>query len=146
MDVLIVESAPTHLIKAALAVDEDCETIQDTHPYIFPSRSHYEILPMYAPCEVPLTNMNVPLDGSIMSVGILNLLSTSLGAITLSSPDPVVAPSIDPNYYATEVDRVVMRYAIRRVVSAFETSEAQAAVAGEVLLPHSWMEVSSTEG
>ena len=87
---------------------------------------------MYAPTEVPLRNMNIPLDGSIISIGILNLLPTSRGTLTLASTDPEADPLIDPNYYATHFDRAVLRAAMRRNMSAFETPEAQAVVAEEV--------------
>ena len=136
-DVMIAESAPVPALKAALMMDEGKEAISDDHLHIFPPRSHYEILPMYAPTEVPLSNMDVPYDGSIMSVGILNLLPTSRGTITLASTDPDADPLIDPNYFTTETDRVVLRAAIRRVVCAFETPEAQEVIEAEVLPPPS---------
>ena len=130
-DYIIVESAPTDAIKAALV--EDGETsVDDHHPLVFPPRSHYEILPLYAPTEVPLTDMNIPLDGSIMSVGIINLLPTSLGTVSIASADPTEDPLIDPNYYATNVDRVILRAALRRNMGAFETPEAQSAIEAEI--------------
>lgn len=87
---------------------------------------------MYAPTEVPLTDLNIPLAGSIISIGIIGLLPTSRGSITLASTDPASDPLQDPNYYATEFDRVVLRAAMRRNMAAFETAEGQAVVAEEV--------------
>ena len=132
-DYIIAESAPTPTVKHALEADSpDQAPITDDHPYLYPPRSHYEILPMYAPTEVPLTDMNIPLNGSIISIGIIGLLPTSRGSVTLASTDPTQDPLIDPNYYATHVDRAVLRAALRRNISAFETAEAQAVVAEEV--------------
>ena len=131
-DYIIAESVPNSVIKSALQVDFPEHSVTDNHPHLFPPRSHYEILPMYAPTEVPLTNMNIPLDGSIISIGIINLLPTSRGSITLTSTDPAAAPLFDPNYYATHTDRAVMRAAMRRNMSAFETPEGQAIIVEEV--------------
>ena len=131
-DYIIAESAPNAVIKSALQVDFPEDSVTDNHPHLLPPRSHYEILPMYAPTEVPLTNMNIPLDGSIISIGIINLLPTSRGSIALSSTDPAADPLFNPNYYATHTDRAVMRAAMRRNMSAFETPEGQAIIVEEV--------------
>ena len=137
-DYIIVEPAPTDLLKKALEQDVASSSnipIPDTHPHIFPPRSHYEILPMYAPTIVPFQDLDIPLDGSIISIGILNLLPTSRGTITLTSVDPSVDPAIDPNYYATKADHVILRAAVRRNVAAFETPQAQEIVKEEVVPP-----------
>ncbi|KAL8702859.1 MAG: hypothetical protein Q9201_003972 [Fulgogasparrea decipioides] len=131
-DYIIAESAPSSTLKHALQLDSPDQSITDNHPSLSPPRSHYEILPMYAPTEVPLTNMNIPLDGSIISIGILNLLPTSRGRLALASTNPVADPLIDPNYYSTQFDRAVLRAAMRRNMAAFETPEGQAVVAEEI--------------
>ena len=51
----------------------------------------------------------------------------------LRSADPSADPLIDPNYYATEADRVVIREGMRLAMRALETSEDQAIVDGEVV-------------
>lgn len=51
----------------------------------------------------------------------------------LRSADPSADPLIDPNYYATEADHVVIREGIRLAMRALETSEGQAIVDGEVV-------------
>ena len=128
---VLTESAPSDLVKKAL--EADGETVSDEHPQIYPSRSHYEIIPFYAATEIPLTGMNVPLDGTILSVGIINLLPTSRGSVTLNSADPTADPAVDPNYYATETDRAILRAAIRRNMLAFETERGREVVAAEFL-------------
>lgn len=92
-----------------------------------------QLLPIYAPTEAPLTDLNIPFDGTCITVGELNLLPTSRGSVKLASSDPTADPLIDPNYYATEADRVVVRQAIRHTMRAFETPEGQQVVEGEVI-------------
>lgn len=60
----------------------------------------------------------------------------------LASADPLADPLIDPNYYATEADRVVIREGIRLAMSALETSEGQAIVDYEVV-PEGLMSLTS---
>lgn len=78
-----------------------------------------------------MTDINAPFDGSIITTGILNVLPTSRGRLTLPSLDPTADPLIDPNYYATEVDRAVLRYALRRNLAAMETPAGQSMIEGE---------------
>jgi len=92
-----------------------------------------QLLPIYAPTEAPMTNLNIPFDGTCITVGELNLLPTSRGSVKLASADPSVDPLIDPNYFATEADRVVVRQAMRHTMRAFETPEGQTIVEGEVV-------------
>lgn len=133
-DYIIAESAPSSLLAPTLSKDDPSTSSSDlsTHPHLFPPRSHYEILPMYAPTEVPLTNMNIPLDSSIISIGILNLLPTSRGSVTLATTSPTDPPLIDPNYYTTETDRCIMRAALRRNIAAFSSPAAKEVVKEEV--------------
>ena len=131
-DYIIAESAPISALKHALQLDSPDQSVTGTDPCLFPPRSHYEILPMYAPTEVPLTNMNIPLDGSVISIGIIGLLPTSRGSVTLASTNPKEDPLINPNYYATHFDRAVLRAAMRRKMTAFETPEGQAVIVEEI--------------
>ena len=66
-------------------------------------------------------------------MGTLNLLPTSRGSVRLASADPSADPLIDPNYYATEADRVVLREGMRLAMRALETPEGQAIVDEEVV-------------
>lgn len=75
--------------------------------------------------------MNVPFDGTILTVGVLNMLPTSRGTLTLASRDPTADPLIDPNYYDTEVDRCILRCALRRNIAAMETEAGQSMIQEE---------------
>ena len=50
----------------------------------------------------------------------------------LASTDPAADPLIDPNYFATEADRVVMRAGMRLAMRATETPEGKEAIESEV--------------
>lgn len=84
-----------------------------------------QIVPIYTLTEAPHTDMNVPFDGTCVTLGTLNLLPTSRGSVRLASTDPADDPLIDPNYYATEADHVVMRAGIRLASSAVEPKTGQ---------------------
>jgi choline dehydrogenase-like flavoprotein len=91
------------------------------------------MLPIYAPTEAPLTDLNIPFDGTCLTIGTLNLLPTSRGSVTIASTDPSADPLIDPKYYATEADRIVLRHGMRLAMRAIETSEGQSFIEHEVV-------------
>lgn len=101
-------------------------------------RAHIETLIVYAPAGAPIQGANVPLDGSHISTCVLSMNPTSRGSITLSSSNPGDPPVIDPNYYATESDRVMLRSGIQqamKVVSSLKTKDGRTIVAGETPPP-----------
>ena len=60
------------------------------------------------------------------------LLPSSRGTVTLASKNPANAPVLDPNYYATEADRYVMRTGLRGLAKMLlETEEGQLIVESE---------------
>ena len=78
--------------------------------------------------------LEIPLDGKTIMTYCMGCLPTSRGHVTISSDNPSDAPVIDPNYYATEVDRLVMREGWRTMSKAiFETSAGQGLVKAEIL-------------
>lgn len=109
----------------------DGMTNVESDAHLKPTRGHIEILPLYAPTEAPHTGLNAPFDGTLFTVGTLNLLPTSRGSVKLASADPAADPLIDPNYFATETDRVVMREGMRLAMRAMETPAGQQMVAEE---------------
>ncbi|KAJ5591279.1 GMC oxidoreductase [Penicillium hetheringtonii] len=83
-----------------------------------------ETLNVYAPAGAMHADMDIPFDGLHISTPVLGMLPTSRGSISLSSNDPTTSPRIDPNYYATEVDRAIMRSGIRQALQVFQESAA----------------------
>jgi choline dehydrogenase-like flavoprotein len=127
---VVTANAPKDKLKAAM-IKDGMTDVDDSHPHLAPTRGHIEILPIYAPTEAPYTGLNVPFDGTCITVGTLNLLPTSRGSVRLASADPAADPLIDPNYYATEADRVVMREGVRLAMRAMESPEGQQIVDSE---------------
>ncbi|KAE8450823.1 hypothetical protein EG329_005736 [Mollisiaceae sp. DMI_Dod_QoI] len=139
-DWLISEHAPDEQVKSALQADGD---VQDQHGLLKSGRCHTESIVAYGPGGFSFIGVNIPLDGTFMSATVIGTLPTSRGSITISSGDPAAAPIIDPNFYATESDRVAMRYGMRRIMQFFQdTPEGQAMVVEE-LPPDGFKKLSS---
>lgn len=130
-DWVVSEEAPSEQMRAALKADG--EAVNEHHPLLHPARCHTETLIVYAPAGAPVAGVNVPLDGTHIASAVLGMLPTSRGSITIASSDPSSPPVIDPNYYATEADRVALRAGLRQVMRVLqETSEGRAIVESEV--------------
>jgi choline dehydrogenase-like flavoprotein len=113
LDFIITQTVPYEGLKSALATDEG-GMVSDEHPLLSPRRSHMEAFVLYAGANKsePL----IPMDGIHVSTSVVILLPTWRGSITLASTDPATSPLIDPNYYATEADRYVMRTSLKKVM------------------------------
>lgn len=62
---------------------------------------------------------------------------TSRGTITIESKDPKVAPLLDPNFFATEVDKAVWRHSLRKITALMtgNTALGRDVVSGETPFP-----------
>ena len=69
-----------------------------------------------------MADMDIPFDGTHIASCVMMLLPTSRGQVTLATADSQDAPVIDPNYLGSEVDRVIIREGVRRMLTAAETS------------------------
>ncbi|KAF9886875.1 hypothetical protein FE257_010998 [Aspergillus nanangensis] len=132
----VTVQAPRDDLVRALKADGEPADGDDDHPYLAADFCHSETLVVYAPAGAAISGVNVPMDGSHIASAVLGLVPTSRGSITLASADPNLPPRIDPNYYATEVDRAVLRAGIRQVTKLLtETPEGRDIVASEVPRP-----------
>ncbi|OSX60725.1 hypothetical protein POSPLADRAFT_1048097 [Postia placenta MAD-698-R-SB12] len=68
---------------------------------------------------------------------VIILRPTSTGTVRLASSDPLADPLVDPNYYATEHDRAVLRQGIRFTLRLHEQLVAQDYPAHPYLVPTS---------
>lgn len=128
LDWIVTHTVPHEGLKRALAVDE--EGVDDLHPLLSPPRSHIESFLVYV--GVNESNPVIPMDGSHVVTSAFGLLPTSRGTVNLASSDPAAAPLIDPNYYATEADRYVLRTGLRKIIEVLlNTKEGQAFIEGE---------------
>jgi choline dehydrogenase-like flavoprotein len=128
LDFVATQTVPAAGLKAALEKDEGA--VSDNHPLLHPPRSHLEAFVIYAGANKE--DPTIPMDGSHIATKVIGLLPTSRGTVTLASSDPADDPIIDPNYYATEVDRYVIRTGLRRITKMMlETDEGRAFVERE---------------
>ncbi|THC87871.1 hypothetical protein EYZ11_012682 [Aspergillus tanneri] len=127
-----VQAPKEELVRALQA---DGETVEG-HPYLSPNFCHVETLVVYAPAGAAIAGVDVPMDGTHIASAVLGMVPTSRGKISLASADANTAPLIDPNYYATEVDRAALRAGIRQVTKLLtETPEGKETVECEVTRP-----------
>ncbi len=130
MDWVITQTVPHDGLKQALAQDEG--KIEDSHPLLTPARSCTESFVVYVGANAAAPT--VPMDGSHVTTTVIGLLPTSRGSVTLASSDSAAAPRIDPNYYATEADRYVMRTGLKKMIEVMlDTKQGKELVEGETV-------------
>ena len=95
-----------------------------------PSRVHVGLVVPYAPLNLG-SDYDVPVDGSHISTGALLYQPTSRGRITLKSADPADEPVVDPKYYSTLADKVMLRSGVRRIARLMQTSALRDVVHNE---------------
>jgi len=134
VDWLVTAPIPTAPLKAAL--EKDIGQVPDNHELLKGPRSHLEMNLLYAVFGAEAQGLHIPMDGKSIMTYYMGCLPTSRGSITLSSDDPSVPPVIDPNYYATETDKHVMREGFRMQSELmFDTPEGKELVAEEYTPP-----------
>ncbi|KAL5357225.1 hypothetical protein BJX96DRAFT_144088 [Aspergillus floccosus] len=134
-DWIVTLQAPQEDLKHALKVDGETGEF-DGHPCLSPKASHIETLVVYAPALANIVGVDIPMDGTHIASAVLVMVPTSRGRISLVSADPSDAPMIDPNFYATEVDRTILRAGVRQVLRLFqETPEGKDMVESEATGP-----------
>ncbi len=125
-DWILTENVPSQALEAAVETDATAGQPQEIREYaksLLDARAaHLESIIVYVPGGPPLSNTHAPLDGTHIG-GVMGVMSpTSRGTISISSISALDPPVIDPNYNATEVDRTLMRYGIRRMLKMVKTS------------------------
>jgi len=129
------DTTPAAELTRALIADGVDSTSVSNHPHLKTIRAHSELIISYSTLGNTKTDHGVEVDGTHISTGVLNLLPTSRGSITLASSDPTADPLIDPNYFATNADKCIMCAGVRRMMQIMETSAAQTFIAGETVPP-----------
>ena len=125
-------SVPSDGLKAATTKDEG-KGVEDDHVLLKGPRTHLEMCVIYAAFEAEQIGLDIPVDGTTIMSFCMACLPTSIGRITLGSADPGAPPIIDPNFYATEADRFVMRHGWRvQSKLMLETAEGRALVKDEI--------------
>lgn len=133
-DWLATTTVPKEGLKAAIAKDEPDTVVDDKHALLKGPRSHLEMNVLYAAFGAEQIGLEIPVDGTSIISYCMGCLPSSRGSITLGSKDPTAPPVIDPNYYATEADRFVMREGWRTMSRLMlETPQGRDLVADEIL-------------
>lgn len=129
-DFLVTAPIPIKPLKAAIEKDEG--PVSDDHPCLKGPRSHLEMNLIYGAFGSESLGLTIPLDGTSIMTYYMGCLPTSRGSVTLGSNDPAAPPVIDPNYYATETDKHVMREGFRMHSRLMlDTPEGKELVEGE---------------
>jgi len=126
MDWFLSAAAPDADLRRAAEIDG--EAFQEG------SRTDYEVTVMYAVTAAAPVEM-AKMDGTHITTGILCLSPTSRGTISLVSDKASDTPLIDPKYFATEHDRVVMRSGIRKCLEVMESAPLQDIIESETPPP-----------
>ena len=127
---------PMDWFATAAAADEELQKAAsvDGTPFKPGPRTDYEVTVMYAVTAAAPVEM-APMDGTHITTGVLCMSPTSRGVLTLGSTKATDDPIIDPRYFTTEHDRVVIRSGMRRALLAMESSALRDLVEGEVAPP-----------
>lgn len=123
MDWYTTVSVPKDELKSVL--ENDKEEVLDL--LLAEPRCHLGLLVNY---------VGLPIDGSLITTFLLNLLPTARGEITLSSTDPAENPRVDHDHYSTEADRYRLRTGVRMAKKLMGTSAGKEVVVGEVVEEH----------
>lgn len=108
----------SHIVSAAVPRDGLEAAITKDEGRLDPD--HYLLKREFAMMETMVLYLAVPpqeIDGIHISNFVMATKPTSRGAVTIASKDPYAAPLLDPNYYATEVDKYVWRESLRKVAT-----------------------------
>lgn len=131
LDFVVTQPVPLDGLKAALVKDGNVENINN-HPLLTRQLGHVETYINYVAFNPE--NPKIPLDGSHITSGIVCMLPTSRGIITLANKDPTSAPLIDPNYASTEVDRYMLREGLKKLYRVMQhTPAGQATIEGQTV-------------
>lgn len=122
MEWIVHSSVPPSALLPALQADG--ETLTASKQLLLKERVHTMMLVAYGPMAMG-PNRSVPIDGSHISTAALLYQPTSRGSITLSSANPEDPPVVDPAYYSTQADKVMLRSAVRGVLRVVETPAMQ---------------------
>jgi choline dehydrogenase-like flavoprotein len=113
----------------AISSDEGQTPEPDTHWLLKETRTFFEAFVLYANLDPTL-----PSNNSYLTVANVGLLPTSRGSVSINSTDPTVPPVINPNFFASEVDRFVWRDGLRKMIKMMvggQSSLGQGIVVGE---------------
>lgn len=122
MDWYTTVSVPKNELNSAL--EKDGEEVADSDLLLAGPRCHLGLFVNY---------VGLPIDGSLITTFLQNLLPTARGKITLASTDPADNPIVDHNHYSTEADRYRLRTGVRMATKLMKTPAGKEIVVGEAI-------------
>lgn len=122
MEWIVHSSVPPSALLPALQADG--QILSAPKQLLLKERVLTMMLVAYGPMALG-PNHYVPMDGSHISTISLLYQPTSRGSITLSSTNPEDPPVVDPAYYSTQTDKVMLRSAVRNTLRVIETPPMQ---------------------
>ena len=122
MEWILHSSVPPSVLLPALQADG--ETLTASKQLLLKERVHTMMIVAYAPMAMG-PHHSVPMDGSHIATIALLYQPTSRGSITLASAEPKDDPIVDPAYYYTQADKVMLRAAVRNMLRVVETPAMQ---------------------
>lgn len=133
-DWAVKEHVPAAILDKALELDSMDKSAAKALSN--PVRPHLETMVIYASGPAQAVGLDLPMDGTYVSTSVMLTLPTSRGRVTLASADVKDPPIVNPNYYATAVDRAVLIYGTRRVMQTMlDTKAGKQHVESEVVPP-----------
>lgn len=136
------QQTPSTYLRSALDIDENSSN--GDHHLLHPECYHTETIIFYSPAGADKAGLQIPFDGTHITSIVIGMLPTSRGTVKLASADPLDMPLVDPNGYATEVDRCSMRDGIRQVLRAMlETPEGRGLVE-DTISPQGYSKLTPT--
>jgi choline dehydrogenase-like flavoprotein len=119
------ELIPHAILQPGIQIDNRANHLDaqaDTYSLLLRDRAHTETVVLYA----PVAKMGkFPYDGTVITASLLAMQNTSRGKITIASADATDHPLIDPNFYTTKTDRVVIRHGIRRILRLMQETSGE---------------------
>ncbi len=114
------------------ALQADGQTLTAPRQLLLKERAHTMMLVAYGPMALGPNSSAIPIDGSHITTITLLYQPTSRGSLTLSPTNPEEDPPlVDPAYYSTQADRVMLRSAIRNMLRVVETPAMQEVIESE---------------
>lgn len=136
------QQTPSTYLRSALDIDENSSN--GDHHLLHPECYHTETIIFYSPAGADNAGLQIPFDGTHVTSIVIGMLPTSRGTVKLASADPLDMRLVDPNGYATEVDRCSMRDGIRQVLKVMlETPEGRGLVE-DTISPQGYSKLTPT--
>ncbi|KAF4624911.1 hypothetical protein G7Y89_g13261 [Cudoniella acicularis] len=130
---IITGTVPTAELQTGLLIDVESIDGENQHPQIKVPQAHTEFTVACSLLGMPRPGYELSTDGTHISSGVVNLLPISRGTVKLAASNPQDDPLIDPNHFATNTDKCIIRAGVRRMMQVMETPAMKNFIDGEAV-------------